>query len=105
MNAQPRSLRSRTRKSRPVIFAMYVAQAAIADAHGSIDGAIALMRAHQRAAAASRETTKIDLCVRTIDLLRFAKNPHKGCPQSASILLERFAAEIEARTAALPLPV
>ena len=79
-------------KARPASFAVCVAQAAVAEAGGSVEDAIQLVGSLRADAIAAGYSARADLATRAMAVLRFAANPltpHNLNP--AALVLESLA--------------
>lgn len=96
------SLEKNTSKARPVVYAVCVAQAAVAEVGGSVEKAAALVRSLRDDAVNAGDRRRADLAARAIAVLRFAANP-AACPSTppAALILESLA-EAKRRPAKKP---
>lgn len=94
-----------TSKARPVVYAVCVAQAAVAEVGGSVEKAAALVRSLRDDAVNAGDWQRADLAARAMAVLRFAANP-AACPSAppTALVLESLA-EAKRRPAKKPLHI
>lgn len=80
------------RKARTIVRAVYVARAAVSEAGGSVEEAIALVRALRAKAAEAGDQGQYILAGRTIAVLQFALRPFDQRQyESTALILENHA--------------